>query len=336
MSAASSEEAWSILERTPPQDLTTRVSGVSVDAGTVVHALDAQRHRHLLLPVLETDSEVEDTKSRGVSVQTRLLIGAPDSVERRFIDVRCEEMALNDLFSTVCDEMLEQCERIPENPGLAVTTVLERWRDLLGPASRRLLGEQELKGLLAELHVLEDLAAVAPDRALLLWTGPNRARHDFTGLLAACEVKASSLADEVKIHVNGLNQLAAPPSSRLYLSVERFERVPMGGDSVPDVIDRLVENGIARHSILQGISKIGVQPADLSAYAQVRFKSQERRIYLVNQHFPRLTPDLLVGTTAADRVSNVEYVLNLSAQPPVPLGPTAVDNLADWLLEGTA
>lgn len=332
---SSSEEAWRLLERANNRDMTTRESGVNTDVGVVLHGLDPARQRHLLLPVATTHPDIEDNRSRGVSVVTRILQTA-EQEERRYIDVECREVPLNDLFSTVCDEILLSVAKTPDAAGLCVTAVLERWRELLGPASQRLLSDLALKGLLAEMHVLESLASVSPDLAMKIWTGVDNQRHDFTGRVASCEVKASSLIDEVKIHINGLRQLSPPPSSRLYLAVERFERVPAGGDSLNEAVERIETVGVMRHTILSALAKVGVQPADLSAYGQVRFKSLERRLYLVDENFPRLSPELLEGTPGADRISNVEYVLNLGAQPPTPLNVTAVDELPGWLLEGTA
>lgn len=332
MSANPSELAWQMLERVPLQEITTRSSGVSVDGGLILHSIDSGGNRHLLIPITESSIDFEDTKSRGVTVSSRTL-NVPGVGDQRFIDVKCEESALKDLFSKVCDEIIEHCEMTPSSPALSVNVVLERWRELLGPPGRRLLTEQQLKGLLAELHVLEAVAAVSPSRAVKLWTGVDRNRHDFTGLRTACEVKASSLVDEVKIHVNGLTQLTCPPGSSLYLVIERFERVPVGGDSLPNALHRLEHAGVERHALLTALMKVGVQASDLESYATVRFSSLERRIYNVDSNFPRLTAELLVGTPSADRISSVEYVLNLGAQPPTPLGDDLLSRLPQLLLD---
>jgi len=329
-----SELAWQMLESVPQKEITTRSSDVRVDVGFVLHSLDSTGHRHLLIPLAEDAQDVEDTKSRGVTVVTRTLLQGPHGDEQTFIDVKCEEVALRDLFSKVCDEILELCDQSPSAPQSAVTVVLERWRELLGPASQKLLTELQLKGLLAELHVLEGIAEISSQYAMRLWTGADKARHDFTGVNAACEVKASSLTDEVKVHINGLNQLTPPPGSTLYLAVERFERVPVGGDSVPASIDRLEHRGLDRHKILTAISRVGAYPADFDVYTRIQFISLERRLYKVSNDFPRLSNELLNNTVSADRISNVEYVLNLGAQPPVPLGDRAVDQLPYWLLDG--
>lgn len=314
-----SEIAWRLLEAGPKQDLNVRKSGVKVAAGEVLHALDASGARHLLLPVMEDDPGLDDTRSRGVTVSTRALTAEGDASERRFVDIKCEDPRLRDLFSKVCDEILQHCRTKPDAPASVTETVLERWRALLGPASRRLLSEQQVRGLLAELHMLEQVATVSSGKAMTVWTGADRARHDFTGQVAACEVKASTIVDEVKIHVNGLRQLEPPPGSTLYLYIERMESVPVGGDCIPAAIDRLESLGIDRVAMLTALAKAGVAAADLVAYEAVKFRLLEKRAYRVNDAFPRLIPSLLAGAAAQDRISNVEYVLSLGAQPPVPL-----------------
>lgn len=328
-----SEQAWRLLENAPLHDLTTRDSGIEVVAGTVLHALDQHGSRHLLIPVGEEAPRFEDTRSKGVTVTTRTLLAGADDVERRFIDVKCEERSLRDLFSTLSDEMLNRLEASGDAPGLVVNVVLDRWRDLLGPSASSLISEQTIKGLLAELHLLEEIARRSPDEALLLWTGVDKSRHDFSGAGLSVEVKASTAAEVVRVHINGFRQLEPPAEGgALYLLVERFERVPTGGDSLSDALDRLVEAGIPKLAILHAVRKIGVIPADLDAYRVLRFARLERRLYVVDDQFPRLVPGALHGTPAADRISGVEYWLDLGAQPPVPLSQSDLDALPDRIL----
>lgn len=327
-----SEEAFGFLGSSGVDGLMVRESQVQVAAGPVLHAIDPAGRRHLLIPLDEHANDVKDDASRGVVVLTRTLIRGDE--EKRFIDVRCEDVRLNDLFSTVCDEIIEHCRTAPDSPGLVVVTVLDRWRDLLGPSKRTLLSEQQIKGLLAELHVLEHLAARAAGEALTLWTGADQARHDFTGAMAACEVKASSLVDRVQIHVNGLTQLQAPPGASLLLVVERFERVPVGGDSIPQVVARLRALGIPEKALFKKLLASGVHPTDFPVYSELRFTLLERRLYLVADDFPRITSAMLMDTPAHDRVSAVEYVVDLGAQPPAPLDDSEWDSLPHRLLGG--
>ena len=327
-----SEEAFRLLEATPVHDLSTRLCGVSVSSGDVRHALDTERVRHLLIPV-ESDVAVEDRQSRGVTVCTRTLIEPDGDEERRFIDVRCEEKSLKDLFSVVCDEVLAHLVDTPDAASTAVITVMSRWRELLGPARSTLLGEGQIKGLIGELHFVEEIAQSDPGSALMVWTGPDLARHDFTGNRLDVEVKASSVADGMTVHINGLRQLEGPAEGGdLYLLVERMEAVTVGGDSIPSLVTRLIDLGVDRHSLLQALSSIGVNPADFPAYEKVRYATLESRAYLVDDAFPRLIRSSVASPEHLDRYSRVEYWLDLAGQPPVPLPEAQRSRLAADLL----
>ena len=327
-----SEGAFRLLETAPVRDLSTRLCGVSVAAGDVRHALDTDGVRHLLIPV-ETDVDVEDRQSRGVTVCTRTLIEPDGDEERRFIDVRCEERTLKDLFSVVCDEVLVHLVDTPDAARTAVITVMNRWRELLGPARSTLLGEEKIKGLLGELHFVEEIAHNDPRSALTPWTGPDLARHDFTGYRLDVEVKASSVADGMTVHINGLRQLEGPAEGGdLYLLVERMEAVTVGGDSIPSMVTRLVDLGVDRHALLQELSSMGVNPADFPAYERIRYATLESRAYLVDDAFPRLVRSSVASPEHLDRYSRVEYWLDLAGQPPVPLPEAQRSGLAADLL----
>ena len=53
------------------------------------------------------------------------------------------------------------------------------------------LTESQLIGLLAELHLLEEILKEDPVLSLAVWTGPDNSQHDFRSGLAAAEVKAT-------------------------------------------------------------------------------------------------------------------------------------------------
>jgi hypothetical protein len=330
----SSESAWALLEVGSRSDMAVRRSEVTVAAGNVLHALDPLGNRHLLVPVADPSIGLEDDRSRGVTVSTRTLTTAEGEREQAFIDIKCEDVRLKDLFSKFCDELLLACKRAPEAAASATESVLERYRDLLGPGSRSLLTEEALRGLLAELHVLESVAAESPATAMQIWTGVDKMRHDFTGATASCEVKASIIIDEVKVRIHGLRQLEAPPQNPLYLLIERMEKVPTGGDCLPECIDRLEAAGLNRFELLTALSKVGVAAADLDAYSTVRFRLLERRAYLVGDDFPRLVHSMLKGHQGEDRISAVEYALDLTGRPPVPLSEIEVEDIPRRLTSG--
>ena len=309
-----SADAFRLLGAAQLRDYTTRDTETRVAAGLVKHAVDPVGHRLLLVPISDSTAEVEDQRSKGVTVETGTLIEGDGA--SRHIFVRCEDNSLVDLFSTVCDEILVGCAALPDQPGNVVRHVLDRWRKLLGPSRGHLLGDSEIKGLLAELHVLEQIAKKSPSKALDRWTGSDKTRHDFSGPRIACEVKASAMIDEVRVRIHGLAQLLAPAGGDLILFIERLEPVPAGGDCVPDAVARLIDLGLDRAGLLLKLQAIGAYASDFKVYERIRFKTLETRAYAVDPLFPRLTPDVLEGTPAEGRVHSVEYVLDLAAKPP--------------------
>lgn len=314
-----SDLAWELLKPAKQGGLTTRQTGVQILGGEVLHAVDGDRRRHLLIPV-DASVDVLDRASKGVTVETRDLLGVESDGKLRFIDVRCEEPRLNDIFSIFCDELLENLTSIPRSAGDVVIDAMIRWRDLLGPASSPLLSDEAIKGLVGEMHFLERVAALDPDVALSVWTGVDKARHDFTGRGLAVEVKASSAADVIRVRIHGLGQLEEPAEGgNLYLHIERFEKVPHDGDCIPDAVERLVGLGVARRDLLAALNKVGAHPADFPAYARVRYATLETVTYKVDVDFPRLTPVSVANPAVLSRLSNVEYTLDLAGEPPAPL-----------------
>ena len=190
--------------------LQIRDSDVRVAAGRVAHAIDHDGRRLLLVPIADGENVYEDRGSQGVKLLERNLIDNGDN--RRFVTLRCELTSLHDQFGTLCDEVLESLSESPSDPNRTCLTILDRWRQLLGPRSERLLGESALAGLLAELRFLEVLAGIRPD-ALDLWTGPDGGRFDFMSGGTAVEVKATSGRERFSVGIHGLLQLEPRPAA---------------------------------------------------------------------------------------------------------------------------
>src|SRR5262249_48865292 len=156
-------------------------------------------------------------------------------------------------------------------PAAVCSSVLERWRELFNPRRGALLGSDVLVGLLAELHVLEQIAARSPSRAVGTWTRPDKARADFPGSSAAIEVQAATGRRRVTVVIHGLYQLDEAPLEAVYLYVEQFETVPTGGDSVPEAVSRLLSVGVDRSGLMKGLAAVGYLDRDADAYRRIRF-----------------------------------------------------------------
>jgi hypothetical protein len=330
-----SESAFTLIEDGPaPLEFRLRDSDVTVAGGYVRHAIDSQSRRHLLVPLAADQPSIEDHGSSGVSLSGKDL--EDNKGRARYIDVACEQAELRDLFSIFCDDLLDRLPGEPAAPAAVCASELDRWRELFNPKHSRLLGEESLVGLLAELHVLEQIANRAHGAVIRLWTGPDKARADFAGNQAALEVKATTNRERATVTIHGLQQLDQASLDDVYLYVEQFERVPSGGDSVPDAVGRLVSMGVARADLLRGLSALGYSEVDRDAYRLFRFELIAARTFRASDPgFPRLITASLADPSLAQRIHQVRYAIDVSDAGAIPGHLPSIDPALDHLLRGS-
>jgi len=138
---------------------------------------------------------------------------------RRFSDPRRHGVRLKlldadyvELFSVLCDNLAETIEPI-ESERQAVLSFLnrlERWQQLLASGARGLLRPEEIRGLVGELLVLEELlsgSGLAPEKVVSAWTGPSGAAQDFRFPGQHIEVKATGGASSRNVQISSEFQL---------------------------------------------------------------------------------------------------------------------------------
>jgi hypothetical protein len=330
-----SENAFELIESGPvEQELRIRDSDVTVAGGAVRHALDRFGRRHLLVPLAVGQEATEDRNSCGVSLSGRELV---DRARReRYLDVACELAELRDLFAVFCDDLLERLAVEVAPPAAVCSAVLARWRELFNPSRGPLLGREALVGLLAELHFLEHVAERSPARAVDLWTGPDKARADFTGARAAIEVKASTGRDRVAVVIHGLRQLDEGNLDDAYLYVEQLEAVPIGGDSVPETVSRLLSAGVNRAGLMAGLAAVGYLDSDADAYRRVQFNHLSTRMFRVTASgFPRLVRAALAVPGLAERIYHVTYTIDVTDTATMPGHLATLEPALEHLLTGS-
>lgn len=99
---------------------------------------------------------------------------------------------LKALFNRLIEDLDGAMRQQPENPGETVVARLARWQRLFSQRPLKLLGDQELRGLCAELDFLltEAIRVVGRRAAVIAWEGPRGAPKDFVFDCAEVEVKA--------------------------------------------------------------------------------------------------------------------------------------------------
>jgi len=232
---------------------------------------------------------------------------------------------LHELFSILVNEVLDLLKKDPSRPDQTCRQVLNRWRELLErePGS---LGIEKLVGLFGEMWFLREMVLRSPN-AVRYWTGPKGARHDFSIGTLAVEVKSTLSRRGRFVEIHGHEQLEPPENGELYLAVLKLEQIPASGESLPELVESIVQHGGDKYTLLQLLAQVDVRLLTFGEYKDIRFRLYESRIYKVNDAFPRITSNSFVGGVLPQGVISLAYQVDLSSEPPEPLNESAVVTL---------
>lgn len=219
-----------------------------------------------------------------------------------------------DLFTMLVNKILVAILVAGRDPGVSVQSTIDDLRAAFKAVPSE-LGPTEQIGLFGELWVLANvLIPRLGSRAVDIWSGPSKERHDFAGLGAHLEVKTTTRSDE-KHEISRLDQLRAPAGKKLLLASVMIERSIGGEKTLADLIDEVIkllaDEGRAIDSLEGALRKIGWHNGLRQSGALLRFSLRDVNVFLVEGTFPRLPDDYVSprGVTA------IKYVIDVSACP---------------------
>jgi hypothetical protein len=309
------EATWTVLaaERAMAEGGISAVpTDVKVRGGRVLAGVDGDGRRRVLVPLSAGEAFAEDRTGTAVHLLRT------DHAGTHYLSAVCLRRELDDVFAWFAKEVLVT---LGEGDGGAaeVVAALARWRELFSAAPPAALTDSRLVGLLAELLTLEQVLELDPARRVGVWTGPLGAEHDLTAVGDAVEVKATLAREGRLVSISSVDQLDPPQNADLHLVWRRFEPHPEG-DSLPEVVDRLLTTGLQVDRFLQLLAAAGYSLADRADYEDRRFRTVEERWYdTASESFPRLTPSSFTGRTVPPGVLRISYQIDLTNEPPVPL-----------------
>jgi len=310
---------WRELEAlgVPTQAKLRLQEALELRGASVLVGIDGAGHRHLCIPAPKEEEGLQDRQSRGVSIEVRGLL-SPGEVQL-YVDVECTLPSLNELFVVLVTEMLDVLVLDPERPFAACHGVLERWRELLEKPATPLLGREQLTGLMAELLVLEALVRHR-SAAVVGWTGPEKAVHDFTCGTVDIEVKSTLRTTGRLVQVHDLSQLEPPKSGALYLAFFRLRSSPGRGRAVPEQVDTIADLCADRALLFRRLSAAGYHQDSRASYEKVTFEVAEELWYLVDDEFPRLHQGVsFMPGQPHPSITKISYLLDLDGVPARPL-----------------
>lgn len=302
-----------------------------VEGRSAFVAIDWEGHRHLLVPVQGDVHPPPNDRGAGIRVTTRDLVDGGET--RRFLDVSCLKPHLHGLFDVVASDILSACaESTLELAPVACHGVLEQWRELLEEVAAGHIATSILAGAWGELWFVRELL----DRGAAwsdLWTGPTGAVHDIEGPGGAhLEVKATIARGALIAEIHGIGQLDVPAGGSLLLGVLRLARDERAGQSFADLVRACAASGASHADLLALLALLGIT-SSAPEYEGARFVVTEKRLYRVDEDFPRLAPSSLVAGTLPDAIINVSYQLDLTTDSPAALSDVAMEEALRRLAE---
>lgn len=230
--------------------------------------------------------------------------------------LRLKDHAQVELFETLCRDVIS-FTALATTEAEALTRAIARmcrWHYFLRGGRGGGLSEEEQKGLIGELVVLEWLSElIGPRAAIMAWTGPMGSPKDFELLRHCIEVKARRAAAQPYVRISNEFQLADVEGHRLWLSVLAVDKVTKPfGSSLDVLVDRAASRfrGEADTELLweTAISASGYRVED--DYSEARWVDSDPAWHEVRDGFPRIDLPLRTG------VGNLKYGIALAACAP--------------------
>jgi hypothetical protein len=185
-----------------------------------------------------------------------------------------------------------------------------------------LLSDDEVRGLIAELGLLESLAAkYGIDAALEAWKGPAGALHDFCLGEFRIEVKSWTNQSQPRIQISNPSQTVIDPEWPIWLAALELTQSPSAGQSLPERIARLQSRmTIGQAEVFEALLATAGHVGSAAGHYQKRYSIVQAAFYLVGEGFPTIAPNSVPAG-----ISHVKYALELNALSqflrPSPVGP---------------
>jgi hypothetical protein len=186
---------------------------------------------------------------------------------------------------------------------------LSQWKKFF-QTRRRPLSEEEVKGLIAELYVLEGFAmAAGPSLALESWRGPLGSLHDFQHDAFKIEVKSWTNEMSARVSISDPSQLIIDDQCPVFLAVLRLAADTSAGSALPVHIARVEHlfDAVQRVRFFELLGELGYLPSQAELYDSP-YALRDTAYYRVKDGFP-----LIRGNDIPPGISEVRFLLALNA-----------------------
>lgn len=226
-----------------------------------------------------------------------------EGYEEQLLLLTSDAEELRNEFATVCAQFCDTGHDGNERNSLSADPYAwwEKWKDLLGNSVYNKLSYS----VLGEMIVYEQ---VIKRGMIAEWSALKKSTHDIENEDESFEVKSTIKRYESTVTINSQYQLKKTDKD-LSLIFCRFEP-SLQGVNINDVVERLVNIGVNRNQIDDGLEKLGYE---LGCNARKeRYILHEIRQYIIDEKFPQINAASFVEKKLPDLIIKLIYEVDLN------------------------
>jgi hypothetical protein len=227
-----------------------------------------------------------------------------------YIRIECLESGLETPFALLASQVVSHLASGATPSKACMDAVLE-FRRLLSRNGGMLPSEDEILGLIGELLLLKRLVLVRP-HLWQGWNGPLGSARDYSWGAVDIEAKASRMAGESRLTVNGLDQLEPEEDRELLIHHSVLTENPVGMIDVPGLADEIRRQISDPEGFDTRLASAGYLSEQRDLWLEHRFTLHGSHIYRVSDDFPRIRKSDFPGGSLPAGVAKLRYDVLLS------------------------
>lgn len=298
-------------------------TGIETGYGPALYAVGPRGEPRLLVPVAQATGGLDISSSPNMVAGPTILTQYGKSTT--FFDVMVTSRHLDSVFADLVAEILRRLSD-GDAPAKAISSTISEFRQLLLDGSGRKAPENAVLGLAGELLVLSKLTDLS-SASVSSWVGPYEQRHDFRSGSRAIEVKTSSRSDSTAVTIHGADQLEPPGEGVMHLAHVRLERAQGGNITVGGLAERILASGGDSGALSAALMELGCDDPHSEAWNDQAFHLEALDLYVVNDEFPRLTGEQVIGGHLPHGIDNLSYKVDLKVAQDCKLSPSQASSI---------
>ncbi|SFO30263.1 PD-(D/E)XK motif protein [Sphingomonas sp. OK281] len=244
----------------------------------------------------------------GKGFRTKVETLVPGSTGRIRVALELTVPQYREVFGALCGDISEVV-MATKTSRAGFSTFLRRlhaWQKFMQIHADRGLSNEKIRGLFAELHVIEAMLMpmLGEAEAISVWQGPH-ALHDFDRNGHALEVKSGAATGDPVFHVSRLDQLDETTVRSLHLAFVPLTEVTGRGSNLPEIVARLRARVKSYPGAEQRLEDLlvgsGYHESQASLLAEPRLVARDMLLHRVEGNFPRLRRDSVAAGIVSGR-----------------------------------